>query len=972
MILELSAFFISIILFTSMFYITCGIWFRHKHNTTLKLFFTMGMMLSFWTLFNGIGILLSQELYETIYPVYFTIACFLPTILLWYVLFFTDSKLAEKKGTKYVLAVFPIADFILLWTNPWHGRLIAGYDGTYPIAGDLFPIHAILSYTPLLIGIILIVRYIIKKIKTTPALGYVGIGMVMMVVSNILYTFGILDFGFDITPFTFIVMFCGFAIYSSQLRLFELKESIELIASKAEVDRQHMEVVKQAHWYSAILDATPLPITVTDQDMKWTFVNKAVENFLGMKREDMLGKLCSNWNAHICNTPECGIACAKRGLNQTFFNHEGSSYQVDVEILKDMEGKIAGYIEVVQDITLVETLARQEADAENQAKSKFLTTMSHEIRTPLNAVIGLSDLMLDMENIDEESRYRLIQINNAGASLLNTVNDILDISKIESGKFELVNTMYDIPSLINDAVTQSLQHRKDKPVDFIMNISENLPTFLRGDELRSRQILNNLLSNAFKYTHEGTVELTVNSSCEGESVRLEFIVRDTGVGIREEDLPNLFIEYSQMDLEANRKIMGTGLGMPITKKLVDMMDGQITVESKYGSGSTFTVHLMQQYVNDETIGPGVVESLKGFNYSIKKSRQYRVRERIKLPYARVLVVDDVATNLDVAKGHLKPYHMKIDCVSNGREAVDAILSEEVRYNAIFMDHMMPGMDGIEATKLIREIDSDYARSIPIIALTANAIIGYEEMFLENGFQDFISKPIDIASLDIIICKWIRDKKQEELLGLTYAQEESAEDEKDDKNWRALYSGVPGLNVDKGLFRFNGDKNAYLEVIKSYAKNTEPLIESLKEVKKDKLIEYETVVHGIKGSSRSIFADEVGDIAEKLENAAFTGDFEFITANNEHLAGKTHDLIQNIRKMIERFEADNLKQNKEKPDEETLNKLRQACIDYEMSEVDAILDELETYSYKTNGDLVTWLRENAEQMNFDEIINRLTV
>ena len=246
MILELSMFYISIILFASMFYITCGIWFRHKHSATLKLFITMGMMLSFWTLFNGISILLSQELYETIYPVYFTLACFLPTILLWYVLYFTDSKFAYMKGTKYVLGVFPITDFIILWTNPWHGRLIAGYDGLYPIAGDLFPLHAVLGYTPLLIGIILIVRYIIKKIKTIPALGYVGLGMMMMVVSNILYTFGILDFGFDITPFTFIVLFCGFALYSSQLRVFELKESNELAASKLEIERQRIEIEKLA------------------------------------------------------------------------------------------------------------------------------------------------------------------------------------------------------------------------------------------------------------------------------------------------------------------------------------------------------------------------------------------------------------------------------------------------------------------------------------------------------------------------------------------------------------------------------------------------------------------------------------------------------------------------------------------------------------------------------------------------------
>jgi len=970
MALNISMFFISIVLFTGMFYITCYIWLRHKHTATLKLFFTMGMMLSFWTLFNGIGILLSQELYETIYPIYFTIACFLPTVFLWYVLYFTKSVFAGKRWTKYVLAVFPVLDFIILWTNPWHGRLIAGYDGTYPIAGDLFPLHAILGYTPLLVGIILMVRYISIKIKKTPALIYVGSGALLMVISNILYTFGILDFGFDITPFTFIIMFTGFLIYSTQLRLFELKESIELAASKAETERQHEKFVKQAHWYSTILDATPLPITVTDQNMNWTFVNKAVENFLGKKREDMIGKPCSNWNAHICNTPDCGIECARRGLHQTFFNHEGSSYQVDVEILKDMEGEIAGYIEVVQDITLVESLARQQAEAESQAKSSFLATVSHEIRTPLNAVIGLSDLILETDELTEESRYRLEQINNAGATLLNTVNDVLDISKIESGKFELVLAKYEVPSVINDAVTQSILHRSEKPIDFVMHISEDLPTSLMGDELRIRQILNNLLSNAFKYTSEGTVELTVKSTREEDNVRLTFIIKDTGIGIRKEDIPKLFSEYTQVDMSANRKIMGTGLGMPIARKLIELMDGQIEVKSKYGKGTTFTVNIKQKSINEETIGPKVVESLKGFNYSLKKNRQYRKKERFSLPYARVLVVDDVVTNLDVARGLLKPYNMQVDCVTSGMEAIKAMHDSNVVYNAIFMDHMMPGMDGIEATKHIREIETEYAQHIPIIALTANAIVGNEEMFLDNGFQDFVSKPIEIARLDVVIREWVRDKEQEKMYKQADEQELPAENESG-KNWQAFRKGIPGVDIEKGIKRFGSDEEMYLEVLRSFVRNTPPLIESSKIIKKDNLSEYEIIVHGIRGSSRSLFADGVADMAEALEKAASKGDYDYIIANNLDLTGAAENLITNIKKLIEEVEADNLKQIKEKPDNETLKRLRQACVNYEMLNVDAALEELEAFDYKTDGELVLWLRTNVEQMNFDEIIEKLS-
>jgi CheY-like chemotaxis protein len=423
-------------------------------------------------------------------------------------------------------------------------------------------------------------------------------------------------------------------------------------------------------------------------------------------------------------------------------------------------------------------------------------------------------------------------------------------------------------------------------------------------------------------------------------------------------------------MAANRKIMGTGLGMPIAKTLVEMMDGHIEVASKYGEGTTFTVRLKQKYVSDEVISPEVIESLIGFNYSLKKSRQYRGKERIKMPYASVLVVDDVTTNLDVVKGLLKPYNMKIDCVKSGQEAIDAIRDENVHYNAIFMDHMMPVMDGVEAVHLIREIDTDYAKNIPIIALTANAIVGCEEMFLENGFQDFISKPIDIAVLDVAVNKWVRDLEQEKLLGLTYLQE-SVEDERDDKNWHVLYNGITGINIEKGLQSFAGDKGAYLEVLKSFAKNTQPLIESSKEVSKDKLLEYETVVHGIKGSSRSISAEEVGNLAESLEKAALNGNYDFIIANNDKLAEKIRVLISDIDRMIKQFEADNLKQQKDKPDDETLMKLRRACIDYDMSEVDAALEELESFSYETNGDLVIWLRESVEQASFDDIIERLS-
>jgi CheY-like chemotaxis protein len=372
-----------------------------------------------------------------------------------------------------------------------------------------------------------------------------------------------------------------------------------------------------------------------------------------------------------------------------------------------------------------------------------------------------------MENktVSRDVHEALGKIYHSGYSLLGIINDILDFSKIEAGKMEVVPVKYDVASLIYDTVQVNVMRVGSKTIKFNLEVDPSIPAELVGDELRIKQILNNLMSNAFKYTESGEVMLLVSSRYEsgGEEphVVLTFTVRDTGQGMTQDQIQKLFDEYSRFNLQANRVTEGTGLGMSITKNLIDLMDGSITVESEPEKGSTFTVHIPQGIAGSGVLGAEVVENLRQLRFTsilqMKKAQAAQI-VREPMPYGKILIVDDVETNLYVAKGLMAPYGLSIDTAESGYETIDKIKAGKV-YDIIFMDHMMPRMDGIEATKELRKI----GYTPPIIALTANAMAGQAEMFLLNGFDDFISKPIDIRQLNMALNKHIRDKQPPEVL-----------------------------------------------------------------------------------------------------------------------------------------------------------------------------------------------------------------
>jgi PAS domain S-box-containing protein len=541
-------------------------------------------------------------------------------------------------------------------------------------------------------------------------------------------------------------------------------------------------VAEKTSTLTAILDGTPDIIFQKDINFRFTECNKAMENFTNLPKNKIVDKPASQVFSWPPEKVALHISREQKVLNEIQPNVAEeivSSYDGASRIFETIrtplvqEGKATGLIGIARDITLRKTAedeakragteamkAYAEAETASEAKSHFLANMSHEMRTPMNVIVGLTDLMLEEDGIQDNTKEMLGKINTAGNTLMGLINDVLDISKIEAGKQDLNPVQYDVASFLNDIITLNMIRIGEKPISFILDINENFPRTLFGDDLRVKQILNNLLSNAFKYTKEGSVSLAVDYNRDGNNVWVSFCINDTGIGIRDKDMAKLFSDYSQVDTRANREIKGSGLGLSITKKFAELMGGDITVHSEYGKGTTFNVRVCQGFVTDTPIGRETVENLRTFRYTDKKKQAQVKLVRPDLSYARVLVVDDLQMNLDVTSGMLRKYKLQVDCVLTGQEAIDLITAKKPVYNAIFMDHMMPGMDGMEATEAIRTLGTEYAQNIPIIVLTANVIAGNEQMFIENGFNAYLPKPFNTMNLDSIVQRWVRDKSKE--------------------------------------------------------------------------------------------------------------------------------------------------------------------------------------------------------------------
>lgn len=525
-----------------------------------------------------------------------------------------------------------------------------------------------------------------------------------------------------------------------------------------------------------------------------------------------------------------------------------------------------------------EKRSQQEAEAANMAKSSFLANMSHEIRTPINAILGMNEMILREEK-DPAIRGFAGNIQASGNSLLSIVSDVLDISKIESGKLEIIPVDYEVNSLISDCCNMAAGRAKAKELELLVECADNVPMKLCGDETHIRQIIMNLLTNAVKYTEKGTVKLIVSGRFTDGGFVLKVDVSDTGIGIAEENLPQLFTQFQRFDLQRNRNIEGTGLGLSIVKRLCDLMSGTITARSVLGSGSTFTVELPQKVVDSTPCG--------GVNLNYSAGAEHEYHHSFEAPEAKILAVDDLPVNLLVIANLLKETRIKIDTAGSGRECLDKCSQQ--KYDLILMDHMMPEMDGVQTFEKLHGDKSSPNFETPVIMLTANALAGMREQYMDVGFADYVSKPVRGAKLE----EAIRRNLPESLIKPASPEIPAEAVSTEPSGFADICGAVPELNVNAALQYCCGSAELLNDLLHDFTENDH--FSDLKAAFEEKRWEdYRRHAHSLKSTSLMIGLTGLSERARASELALKGGCTEFAELNHDSLIEEYSALLGKIK------------------------------------------------------------------------------
>ena len=602
------------------------------------------------------------------------------------------------------------------------------------------------------------------------------------------------------------------------------------------------------------------------------------------------------------------------------------------------------------------------AIAANEAKSAFLSNMSHEIRTPINAILGMNEMIL-RESDDKQVIYYSENIRTAGKNLLGLINDILDFSKIEEGKLEINLAEYDLSATISDIVNMVHLRADKKGLLFKLEIDNDVPKHLVGDELRVKQVITNLLTNAIKYTEKGSVLLSVGYEKAGDdSILLKVSVKDTGIGIKEEDIEKLFSKFVRIEESRNRHIEGTGLGMNITANLLELMDSELKVDSVYGEGSCFSFDIKQDVKDWAPIG----DYEASYREHLEKKDRYK--ERFIAPDARILVVDDNPMNLIVFKSLVKLLGMRVDTTNDGIEGV--ALSKENRYDMLFLDHMMPVKDGIETLRDIKEDEKNPNSAVPAVCLTANAISGAREKYLEAGFDDYLSKPIDSEELENMLVRYIPAEK----IIVNRADDEDAE-KKETLSVPEDMEELANANVDviKGISN-SGDESSYRVLLKVFYDSIDEKAEEL-----DNFYDagdyksYTIKVHALKSSARIIGAAEFGEKAQKLEDASKGEDIVYIRGHHSdfmaeyrNFAGILKAIVGNGDSVSDKPEADETVMT------EVFEEIRTAAEEMDFDRMEGVFEEMDAYSIpQKDAELYEKLKDAYSQYDYDGIVSLLS-